>query len=90
MADPKPTAAQRRDARARALGFTSYGQQYRASKKGYTGQGYEYNAAMAAERGGGIVKFGSAAGLIISGPAETAAQRKAMTMAILRATGVRR
>lgn len=86
---PKLTTAQRRDAKAQALGFTSYGQQYRASKRGYTGDGFQYNAALQSSRGDDVVSFGSRAGVIVSGPARTAAQRRALTKAILRAARVK-
>lgn len=39
--------AERRNARATAQGFTSYGQKYRGEEQGYrNGKGAEYNAAM--------------------------------------------
>ena len=44
--EQRAEAEQRRQKRAEAAGFSSPGQQYRASKRGYTGQGAAYNAAL--------------------------------------------
>jgi hypothetical protein len=44
------------DARARALGFTSRSQQYRAKRVGYADKAPEYNAAVQQRRTGRVVK----------------------------------
>ena len=83
MARDRKAEAERRDERARAQGFSSYGQQYRASKRGYTEQGPEYNAALAVAAGVELTKRSFGGKVVIAGQAATKRQRKALTRAIL-------
>lgn len=50
----KSAAAQRRDARAMAEGYSSYSQKYRAERKGMTAG--QYQAAVSARRSGAIAR----------------------------------
>lgn len=83
MARDRKAEAARRDAKAQALGFSSYGQMYRASKRGYTGQGPEYNAALAVNAGVELTTRRGAGRTVIAGEATTKRQRRALTRAIL-------
>lgn len=59
-------ASDARNERARALGFTSYSQQYRASKVGYVGQGHEYNAVVHRSKfGGAVVRIKAGRGRVV-------------------------
>jgi hypothetical protein len=82
MARDRQAEAAKRDAKARALGFSSYGQQYRASKRGYTEQGPEYNAALAVAAGVELTKRQLGGRVVIAGNATTKRGRKALTRAI--------
>lgn len=59
-------ASDRRNARARAEGYTSYSQRYRAERAGYQGKAAEYNAAVDLRNADGIVKR-AARGLLLGG-----------------------
>jgi len=87
VARDRKAEAERRDARARAQGFTSYGQQYRGSRQGYQAQGAEYNAAMEVAHGAELTRRTLGGRQVIAGRAETPAQRRALIKAILRAAG---
>lgn len=49
-------ASDKRNARARAEGWSSYSQKYRAEKAGYAGKAPEYQAAVDQRKAAGIVK----------------------------------
>lgn len=81
----KSAAAERRDEKARALGFTSYGQQYRAGQRGYKGRGAEYNATLAVARGDKLARVPMAGGgLVIAGQLHTAGEARAFTRAVIK------
>jgi len=84
VARDRKAEAARRDEKARAEGFTSYGQKYRASKRGYTGQGTEYNAALEATRSPGIIRRKSGGRTILAGPTGTKRERRALFAAVIR------
>lgn len=59
-------ASDRRNARARAEGWSSYSQKYRAERAGYAGKAPEYQAAVDARTADGIVKR-AASGKLLGG-----------------------
>ena len=58
-------ASERRQKRAEAKGFSSYSQEYRASKVGYVAQGDAYNSAMEAGKTGRVIKRRTARGGVV-------------------------
>lgn len=75
MARDRAAEAARRDAKARAAGFTSYGQQYRANKAGFRAGGEAWNATLDARKSKGLQRLttnsmlgytSTAAGIILS------------------------
>lgn len=65
------TAAERRNERARAEGYSSYSQKYRAERAGYQGKAAEYNAAVDVRRADGIVKRAASGKLLGGGRTRT-------------------
>lgn len=65
------TASERRNERARAEGYSSYSQKYRAEKAGYSGKAAEYNAAVDVRRADGIVKRAAQGKLLGGGRTRT-------------------
>jgi hypothetical protein len=71
-AERRKRAAERRQKRAEAAGFSSYGQQYRAAQRGYEGQGAPYNAALDVahhRKTAPVVKRRTARGVVLSAEA---------------------
>lgn len=70
MAKPRDRKAEaaRRNERARAAGFDSYGQGYRGAQQGYRDAGYELKAARkaAASTGAKVQRVPTKAGVVLS------------------------
>lgn len=64
-------ASDRRNERARAEGYSSYSQKYRAEKAGYAGKAAEYNAVVDQRRADGIVKRAASGKLLGGGKTRT-------------------
>lgn len=88
MARDRKAEAARRNERARAAGYDSYGQMYRAGKQGYgKGEGSQFRAAKlaAAAQRGGVQRIATGAGVVLS--ADTSSGTDRLLRAIGRETG---